>query len=197
MYTEKSAVTPMKVCEKQERQWPGTVMLVLSVIATSVLAIYMAKNIDELATFITAIGVIGPLVSISLHTLLGASPIPTETLTAINGIVFGPAAGTFYSWIGYMLASFVEYFIGVKIGNIADFESERDKMPFGLGRLPADSPWFLILGRVVPFGGAKVVGVVGGVYRVSLWRFTWTAALATGAGALIFAYGGSMLKGLF
>ncbi len=198
MLSEKSVATPAgKVTEKHEHRWPGTAVLVLSVIASSLLAVYLAKNIDQVESFIAEIGFVGPLVSISLHTLLGASPIPTETLTAINGIVFGPVMGALYSWIGYMLASFVEYFIGVKIGSMSDFESERDKMPFGLGRLPADSPWFLILGRVVPFGGAKVVGVVGGVYRVSLWRFTWTAALATGAGALLFAYGGHMLKGLF
>jgi len=197
MYTEKTAVAPVKVAEKQERRWPGTVLLVISIIASTILAIYLAKNVDELTEFITAIGVVGPLVSIFLHTALGASPIPTETLTAINGIVFGPCAGTFFSWIGYMLASFVEYYIGMRIGDMSDFEEKLDQMPFGLGRLPADSPWFLILGRIVPFGGAKVVGVVGGVYRVSLWRFTWTAALTTAIGAAVFAFGGCGLKELF
>jgi uncharacterized membrane protein YdjX (TVP38/TMEM64 family) len=198
MLSEKSVATPVKKMEeKNERQWPGTVILIMSVIASSLLAVYLAKNIDQVESFIADIGFVGPLVSITLHTLLGASPIPSETLTAINGIVFGPLLGALYSWIGYMLASYVEYFIGMKIGNISDFESDRDKMPFGLGRLPADSPWFLLLGRIVPFGGAKVVGVIGGVYRVSLWRFTWTAALATGAGALLFAYGGHALKALF
>src|SRR5687767_14918008 len=77
------------------------VTLGLSVAIALILTIYIAFNVEELQQFIVSIGILGPLVSVALQTLLGASPIPTEPLTVINGAVFGPWQGTFYSWLGY------------------------------------------------------------------------------------------------
>jgi uncharacterized membrane protein YdjX (TVP38/TMEM64 family) len=168
----------------------------LSIALTAVVAVYLAKHVTALEQFITRIGIIGPLISIALQTLFGASPIPTEPLTMINGAVFGPLRGALFSWIGYMLASVIEYFIGTRIRQATNFEAQREKMPFGLGRFPADSPWFLTLARIVPGYGPKMVGIVGGVYHVSLWRFVWTAAIPNAIGALVFAFGGHGLKTL-
>jgi uncharacterized membrane protein YdjX (TVP38/TMEM64 family) len=170
--------------------------LVLGVVVSAVAAVYIAKHVPALQQFITQIGIIGPLISIALQTVFGASPIPTEPLTMINGAVFGPLRGALFSWVGYMLASLIEYFIGTRIGQATNFEEQREKMPFGLGRFPADSPWFLTLARIVPGYGPKMVGIVGGVYHVSLWRFMWTAAIPNAIGALVFSFGGHGLKAL-
>lgn len=174
----------------KNRKWETALVLILSVVLSAILAIYVGNHIFAVEDFIAHIGIIGPLVSIALQTLLGASPIPTEPLTMINGAVFGPLLGALWSWIGYMLASLVEYFIGSNLRQATDFEERRHRLPFGLGRFPADSPWFLSLARIVPGYGPKMVGLVAGMYRVSLWRYTWTAAIPNMIGALAFAYGG-------
>ena len=168
--------------------------LILSVAASLVVALYIIRHVQAVEAFIGNLGIVGPLVSIALQTLFGASPIPTEPLTMINGAVFGPLRGALFSWIGYMLASMIEYFIGRQIRQAADFEERKSKLPFGLGRFPADSPWFLMLARIIPGYGPKMVGLVGGIYHVSLWRFMWTAAIPNAIGALAFAYGGHGLK---
>ena len=173
----------------------GTVIgLIFSVVISLILALYIIHHVQAVENFISGLGIIGPLVSIALQTLFGASPIPTEPLTMINGAVFGPLRGALFSWIGYMFASLIEYFIGKQIRQAADFEERKSKMPLGLGRFPADSPWFLMLARIIPGYGPKMVGLVGGIYRVSLWRFMWTAAIPNAIGALAFAYGGHGLK---
>lgn len=174
----------------------SAVALTGGVLLAALMAIYFIRHATRLEDFITRVGIIGPLVSIGLQTFFGASPVPTEPLTMINGAVFGPFKGAVISWIGYMLASVIEYFLGARIGHISRFEERRKQLPFGLGRLPADSPWFLILARVIPGFGPKVVGVVSGVYRVSFWRFLWTAAIPNFVGAFLFALGGSGLKSL-
>lgn len=173
------------------------VMLGLSVAIALILTIYIGFNVEQLQEFIVSIGILGPLVSVALQTLLGASPIPTEPLTVINGAVFGPWQGTFYSWLGYMFASYIEYWIGMHLNKIADFEEKRHKLPLGLGRFPADSPWFLMFARIIPGYGPKMVGLMGGVYRVNLWRFTWTGAIPSFIGAAVFAFGGHGLMSLF
>jgi hypothetical protein len=52
----------------------------------------------------------------------------------------------------------------------------------------------LSLARIVPGYGPKMVGIVGGMYHVLLWRFIWTAAVPNAIGALLFAFGGHGLK---
>ena len=175
------------------RQWAP---IILSIAISAALAFYVASHVSELEHFITRIGIAGPLISIALQTVFGASPIPTEPLTVINGAVFGPFRGAFYSWIGYMLASVIEYFIGTRVRHAANFEDQQKKLPLGLSRFPADSPWFLTLARVIPGYGPKVVGIMGGMYHVPLWRFIWTAAIPNAIGALVFAFGGHGLKAL-
>jgi uncharacterized membrane protein YdjX (TVP38/TMEM64 family) len=175
------------------RRWAP---IIFGVVLSAALAVYIARHVSELESFIAQIGIAGPLISIALQTVFGASPIPTEPLTMINGAMFGPLRGALYSWIGYMLASVIEYFIGTRVSHAANFEEQREKMPFGLGRFPANSPWFLTLARIVPGYGPKMVGIVGGVYHVSLWRFIWTAAIPNAIGALVFAFGGHGLRTL-
>ena len=176
------------------QQW---VPLALSIGLSAAAALYVAEHAAALEYLMTQMGVVGPLISITLQTIFGASPIPTEPLTMINGAVFGPLMGAFYSWVGYMLASVIEYFIGARISQASNFEDHREKLPFGLGRFPANSPWFLMLARIVPGYGPKMVGLVGGMYHVPMWRFIWTAAIPNALGALIFAFGGYGLETLF
>jgi uncharacterized membrane protein YdjX (TVP38/TMEM64 family) len=191
--TTMKTVDPTPSLGLKLRQW---VPLALAVGLSAAAAVYVANHVAALEHFIARIGIAGPLISIALQTVFGASPIPTEPLTMINGAVFGPIRGAFYSWVGYMLASVIEYFIGTRVSHAANFEDQREKLPFGLSRFPADSPWFLTLARIVPGYGPKMVGIVGGMYHVPLWRFIWTAAIPNAIGALVFAFGGHGLKTL-
>jgi uncharacterized membrane protein YdjX (TVP38/TMEM64 family) len=173
------------------KQWSP---LILSIGLSTAAAVYIASHVNALESLMIRIGFLGPLISIVLQTILGASPIPTEPLTMINGAVFGPLAGAFYSWVGYMLASMIEYFIGARIGVTTNFDDQREKLPFGLGRFPVDSAWFLLAARMVPGYGSKMVGIMGGMYRVPLWRFIWTSAIPHAIGALAAAFVGVGLK---
>src|SRR5207247_1803209 len=87
--------------EPRSSKLQGWLILALSVVVALFIAIYIGQHVQELETFIGEIGILGPLVSIALQTLFGASPIPTEPLTMINGAVFGPLRGTLFSWTGY------------------------------------------------------------------------------------------------
>ena len=91
------------------------------------------------------------------------------------------------------LAAIIEYFIGRGLGQITDFDKQRKKLPFGLGKFPANSIWFLIFGRLVPSFGSKVVSIAGGVYHVPLWRYVWTAMVSNLFGSVVLALGGYSL----
>jgi uncharacterized membrane protein YdjX (TVP38/TMEM64 family) len=156
---------------------------------------YVAHNTEVISKFITSVGIFGPLLSVVLYGVLSVTPIPTDPITVINGALFGPVVGSLVSWMGNNLAAYIEYHIGMGIRNITNFDHARKKLPFGLGKLPVNSFGFLFFGRFVPQVGSKVVSLMGGMYKVSIKKYMWTAALSNLIGSILFALGGwSLLK---
>ncbi len=175
-----------------------TLVIVLLAFALSIaLVTYVADHPATVETFMRHIGIWAPVASIALYAALGVSPIPSEALSMINGAVFGPLLGTLIGFAGNMVSATIEYGIGASLSNVTDFEARKEHLPLGLGRFPADSVWFLIFGRMVPGYGGKLVSVIGGVYRVPLWRYLWTAAIPTLVGTAIFVVGGFGLMRVF
>ena len=157
------------------------------------LIIVFQNDIKYIEKLIPSTGLWGPLLSILLMGILSATPIPTDPIVILNGAIFGPWIGVLVSWMGNNLASVIEYFIGRGLGEIADFDKIKKRLPFGLGSFPADSVWFLLFGRLIPQFGGKIVSLTGGFYRVPIVRYLWTAFLSNLLGSILLAYGGYSL----
>lgn len=157
------------------------------------LVVYIARHQATVTNVIQGLGAAGPLVSISLYGILAVSPVPADSLTLINGAIYGPIWGGVVAWIGLTIAALVEYYVGMRIGDAAEFEEKRADLPFGLGNLPVDSIFFLLGGRFLTGAGSKAVSYLSGIYRISLWRYIWTTSVASLFGAFMFALGGAGL----
>jgi uncharacterized membrane protein YdjX (TVP38/TMEM64 family) len=165
-------------------------LLVASLLIICVGGFLVYKDMHTIRDFILQNGAIGIGVAILIYAILGATLIPSEPLTVFVGAVFGPIAATLVATMGNLLAALVEYYIGRKISDASRFTDQLHKLPFGLGKLPVNSIPFLIFGRMLPGAGPKLVSILAGLYRVPLWRFTWTCAIPTIIGAAFFAFGG-------
>ena len=181
---------------KIDRTKVGVVLAVVLVVVLIVILI-LSRNLDSIRAFLLRSGQIGLVICVGLYGLLGASPIPSEPLTVLLSALYGLLNITIVATLGNLLSALVEYYIGVKIGDASDFEKRRQKLPFGLGKFPADSVAFLILARFLPGYGAKFISVFSGICHVRLWRYVWTTVLSTMIGAAIVAYGGFGLLNLF
>ena len=168
-------------------------LTIITLLLPIILIVVFAKDIRSIESLIPTTGVAGPLFSIMLMGILSATPIPTDPIVILNGAIFGPVIGIIVSWTGNNLASVIEYFIGRALGAISDFEKQKQKLPFGLGRFPANSPWFLICGRFIPSFGGKLVSLTSGVYRVNFVTYILTAAISNLFGSILFSYGGHLL----
>jgi uncharacterized membrane protein YdjX (TVP38/TMEM64 family) len=165
---------------------------------TLIIILFMAKNFDLVERLVRESGIIGPLVMIALYGVLSFTPIPTDTLSVINGAVFGPIAGIFISWVGNNVAAIIEYEIGLKLSryknsNFVKTNSILSKMD----KVPVHSVWFLILGRSIPQLGSKIVSFAAGFYEVPLNTYIWTSLIANTLGSATFALGGYGLLKLF
>ena len=164
--------------------------LIILFVAILILIIFLSREMTYVREFIRSSGWIGVVVSILLYAALGATPIPSEPLTVLLSTLFGPLTATLVAGVGNTLAALMEYFIGMRIGDVGDMVKRKEKLPWGLGKFPIDSPVFLILGRFLPGYGPKFVSLISGMFRVPILRYVWTVALPTLIGAAIFAYGG-------
>ncbi|PKO02473.1 MAG: hypothetical protein CVU43_07680 [Chloroflexi bacterium HGW-Chloroflexi-5] len=157
----------------------------------------VAFDFEKIKSFISHAGVWGLVISVFVYAALGMTFVPSEPLTLLIGAMFGPWTAMIVSWIGNTLAAIVEYYVGQRIGSAANFLEKKEKLPFGLGKLPVDSAWFLIGGRAIPLYGAKAISVMAGVYHVKLLRYIWTTAVTIFFGSLMFSFGGFGLGKLF
>jgi uncharacterized membrane protein YdjX (TVP38/TMEM64 family) len=153
---------------------------------------------SQIRQWISNSGWVGWSATVLIYAVLGATPIPSEPLTILSTTIFGPFDAALAASLGNLLSAMIEYYIGWQIGNVSSFEKRKERLPFGLGKLPVDSPVFLIGARNLTAYGAKFVSLAAGMYHVPLWRYTWTTLVSTVAGAFIVAYGGwGLLQLLF
>ena len=171
--------------------------LMITLLILLTLTLFVSKQIDALGKFIYDCGWLGLGVSILLYGVLGASPIPSEPFTILVTSIFGPVKAAVVATLGNLLAALVEFYVGCKMGDVTHFETRKATLPLGLNKLPADSPLFLILARMLPGFGPKCVSVISGVYHVPLWRYLWTTFISTLIGAVVVAFGGYKLLSLF
>ena len=171
--------------------------LVLSLLIMAAAVFFISKDMEAIKSFILENRELGLFVAVVVYGVLGASLIPSEPLTVLIGAIFGPLIATLIATLGNLLAAYVEYYIGTRVGSAASFTKNREKLPLGLGKLPVHSSAFLILGRMVPGAGPKLVSFLAGVYHVPLLRYLWTTIIPTALGAAIFAFGGFGIFHLF
>jgi uncharacterized membrane protein YdjX (TVP38/TMEM64 family) len=150
----------------------------------------VTRDMPAVHSFIRDRGPIGLLVSIPVYTSLGATVIPSEPLTLLVAGLYGPLVAAVIASIGNLGAAMLEYYLGTRLGSAAGYLERKQRLPFGLHRLPVNSPIFLIFGRMLPGYGAKLIGLLSGACRVPFGLYLWTSAIQTILGAATFAYGG-------
>ena len=127
------------------------------------------------------------VVSVPLHALVAVTPFPSDVVAMSNGAIYGFWLGSALSWLGWFVASFVQYAIGRRAGRDFDVEGWLARSPDRLKRLPVDHPLFLILARFVPYVGGHLATLVPGAVGVPLTRYAWCSAVALVPQSLVMA----------
>lgn len=165
-------------------------LLILTIGLPLSVAFVFARDLKQIEEIVRSAGLFGPVISIFLFVLFGFTPLPAEPLAVINGIVFGPLEGSILNLIGNSAASFIEYYVGTRMGSAGHFESPMSKLPKSLQRFSPNSLWFLIGFRFIPQIGGKIVSFGAGILHVPIRRYLWTSILANAVGSLLLAFTG-------
>lgn len=171
--------------QKNNRVWA-----VLGILILVVVVFLLSRHTGFIEELLLKSGAQAPVIAIILYPLLAPTPITTDPITVIVGVVYGPLIGVLIAFVGNTLAAVVEYYLGFKIGKAANFEKTKEKIPFGLGKFPVNSVGFLVFGRMIPGYGSKIISILAGAYKVPMKRYLWTTAITTLLGSILLSYGG-------
>jgi uncharacterized membrane protein YdjX (TVP38/TMEM64 family) len=132
------------------------------------------------------------LISLIIYISFGLTFLPSIPLTLFIAVLIGPLQAAIVATIGNTIAALLEYQVGKTIGDVVDFEENKAKLPLGLGKLPIDSPYFLLAARSIPAGN-RGFSVVCGAYQVPMVSYLWTTTTMYFLSSLFLAYGGTEL----
>jgi uncharacterized membrane protein YdjX (TVP38/TMEM64 family) len=164
------------------------VVMTITLVVVVLFAWWLGPHHEIMRLWIQRAGWWGPLLAIALYVLLSLTPIPSDPLTIVAVVLYGPWVGFFISWIGNNAAGFVEYSIAKNVETALNVDYH--KLPDWISRFPVNSAWFLIGIRFVPAVGGKVVAIMAGMYKVSWRRFIWTTMVANLIGSALWVLGG-------
>ncbi len=132
------------------------------------------------------------IISLLVYILFGFTFLPSFPLTLFIAVLIGPFQAALVATLGNTLAAFFEYQVGKTIGDVVDFEDKKSKLPFGLGKLPVKSPFFMLAVRSIP-AGTRGVSIMCGAYNVPLSTYMTTTFSMYFISSVFLAYGGAEL----
>jgi uncharacterized membrane protein YdjX (TVP38/TMEM64 family) len=178
-----------KSAEKtSSKKWYTLVPMAIFIIVAIIFAINF--DITKMNDFLQMNEGTGIFICLAVYLLLGVTLIPSEPVTLMVLAWKGPYIALLLAVIGNTLAAIVEMLIAGKIGDLSDFEKKKENLPFHLGKLPMNSPVFLLLARMLPGFGPKFVSVASGVFHVPIFTYLWTTLTANIIGAVLVVFGG-------
>lgn len=152
----------------------------------------MEQLLTDLTLWLDGLGMWAYLAAPTVMAAVAVLPVPAEAPAMINGMLFGPLAGTAVTWTGAMLGAVVSFEIARACGRPV---AERLLKPSALEK--ADEVvmkagwWGLLAARFIPVVAFTALNWGAGLTPVPRWRFIWTTAVGILPGAVLFTASGT------
>lgn len=150
-------------------------------------------NPDLLIGWLSGWGKWIPMITIGLHVLqVISAPIPGTAIDAVNGYLFGPWLGTFYSMCGLMIGSMIVMSVVRKFGKpLADRMIQSEKFDWINLRVQKYGRIFILLFFLLPFLPDDVISILAGLTRIPLLELFLLAMIGRTPGVFIANWLGS------
>jgi uncharacterized membrane protein YdjX (TVP38/TMEM64 family) len=148
------------------------------------------QETSRITNFLLGAGVLTPILTVIVLTILGPTPIATDPIVMLMGVTYGFFWGAVIGTLGNFFAMLVEYYFGYKLAEIFEYDKEKEKLPKFIQKFTLDSWVFLIFGRMIPGYGSKIISLIAGAEKVKLRTYLWTSMVSAIFGAFILSYGG-------
>ncbi|MGL4522664.1 MAG: TVP38/TMEM64 family protein, partial [Bacilli bacterium] len=136
---------------------------------------------------------IGPFIAIGLPFLEAFLPfLPVVVFFLVNAASFGLIAGTFYSWVGTTIGSFVVFLIIRQLRNkrLGARIAKHPAVARALSWIAGNGFGFVFFMYAIPFTPSSVIGVVSGLSGISIMSYALALVLGKLILVIIFSYVG-------
>lgn len=125
-------------------------------------------------------------------------PFPAEFPAMLNGMLFGPALGTFITWSAALLGAQASFELSRRFGRplVARFLTPAALRRADRVVVASGAPGLLLL-RLTPVVAFTAVNWAAGLTPLGRWTFLWTTAVGIIPGAILFTASGSGLAALY
>lgn len=148
----------------------------------------------DVQLWLETVGVWAYVAAPAIMAVVSILPIPAEAPAMMNGMLFGPTAGTAITWVGAMIGAWISFELARVLGRPL---AERLIAPRALDKADAvahGAGWWGLLGaRLVPLIAFTALNWGAGLCSVPRWRFLWTTAVGILPGAIVFTASGTGL----
>lgn len=144
----------------------------------SVVHLVTLKRIAEVRSVVHQMGVWGPVLVILLMIFHSVTFIPSEVITIMDVVLFGPVWGVVYAWVGSMLGAYLAFFLARIVGRpiVKRFVSQRVLTWFdNFIKREGRSGIFVL--RLIPLVSFNALNYACGLTNISFWDFTWTTGI--------------------
>ena len=162
--------------------------------ASFALAFWVIRHQPRVEHEIRSIGPLAYPLAVAIFALVASAPFSvTDALAIMNGVIFGPWAGSLVNAFGIVVAAVIGYVVALRTSKLLDIEGTVQRLPSWVRHFKIGSPMFLIVVRIIPGLGGTIATQTAAALRVPIWRQIYTmsaiaipicTALALGGDAL-------------
>jgi uncharacterized membrane protein YdjX (TVP38/TMEM64 family) len=118
----------------------------------------------------------------------------TDALAIMNGVLFGPVAGSIVNAVGLVLAAIIGYVVALRTSAAFDVRKRVECLPGWAKHFKIGSPMFLICVRIIPGLGGTLATQTAAALRVPIFRQIYTMCAIAIPICTALAVGGNWLS---
>lgn len=147
---------------------------------------------DSFRNIVKSLGLLGPLVYISLLALsVVISPVPSAPLAVVAGAIWGSTLAGIYSVIGGFIGSLIAYFLGRTLGRSAVKGLTGKAIYFSKRRGEVYLGWLIFITRLLPILSFDLISYGAGITGISLPIYATATLLGMIPSTFLLTYMGS------
>ncbi len=137
-------------------------------------------DMDELAEYLRSFGIWAVAASIFINIIINLlGVVPTALISGANGIIFGLAVGTLYSWIGEVAGTMISFVLWRSLLRDAAQKMIVRSSYLTMADEFSTSKGFkaVLIARAVPLTPSGIITIIGSISHMSFQDMLWATML--------------------
>jgi uncharacterized membrane protein YdjX (TVP38/TMEM64 family) len=144
-------------------------------LASFALAAFVVSHRPWVEHALVELGPFAMPLAILVFAIVASAPFSvTDALAIMNGVLFGPVAGSIVNAIGLVLAAMIGYAVALRTSTAFDVRANVERLPSWARHFRIGSPMFLIAVRIIPGLGGTIATQTAAALRVPIFVQVYT-----------------------